>query len=128
MKKSEIVEETDENGTPTGRYKCLEGYESEYTDYNIITSYTESDVESFSTSVCTRFRTRGGVETGYYTCINGDKYELIGDSVSYDGGKTWTYENLQLGPMVESGSSWCELPAQTKWEITDDWTCQTEFD
>lgn len=122
-----LMMEVDENGTPTGRYKCLEGYESEYTDYNIITSYTESDIESFRTSVCTKFRTRGGGGTGIYTCINGDKYELIGDGISYDGGKTWDYSNLELGPMVESGSTWCDLPSETKWEITDNWICQTEI-
>ena len=123
-----LMMEVDENGTPTGRYKCLEGYESEYTDYNIITSYTESDVESFSTSVCTRFRAREAGGTGIYTCINGDKYEFIGDGVSYDGGKTWDYSNIELGPMVESASSWCELPVQYKWEITDDSTCLIEIE
>lgn len=122
-----LMMEVDENGTPTGRYKCLEGYESEYTDYNIITSYTESDVESFRTSVCTRFRTRSGAQTDMYTCIDGDKYAYIITQISYDGGKNWIddYET-QLGPMVESASSWCELPTDTKWVLTDEWGCRRE--
>ena len=121
-----LMQEVDGNGTPTGRYKCLEGYESEYTNYNIITSYTESDVESFRTSVCTRFRTRGAAPTGYYTCINGDKYELIGDQTTYDG-KHWIVDSYELGQMVESGSSWCEIEPQYKWKISDKWECVELF-
>lgn len=122
-----LMEEVDGNGTPTQRYKCLEGYESEYTNYNIITSYTESDVESFRTSVCTRFRARAAAPTGYYTCINGDKYELIGDQTSYDGGKHWIVDSYEIGQMVESASSFCEIEPQYKWIISDEWDCISQF-
>lgn len=120
-----LMQEVDGNGTPTGRYKCLEGYESEYTNYNIITSYTESDVESFRTSVCTRFRTRGGEPTGYYTCINGDKYEIITTQSSYDGGKTWFIDGgYEIGELVETGSTWCQETVETQWIINEDkWQC-----
>lgn len=123
-----LMQEVDGNGTPTGRYKCLEGYESEYTNYNIITSYTESDVESFRTSVCTRFRTRGGEPTGYYTCINGDKYEIISTQSSYDGGKTWFIDGgYKIGELVETGSTWCQETAETQWIINEDkWQCGYE--
>ena len=124
-----LMQEVDGNGTPTQRYKCLEGYESEYTNYNIITSYTESDVESFRTSVCARFRTRGAAPTGLYTCINGDKYELIVTSISYDGGKAWVNsDDYTVGEMVESASSFCEIEPQYKWEISDKWDCISQLE
>lgn len=123
-----LMEEVDGNGTPTGRYKCLEGYESAYTNYNIITSYTESDVESFRTSVCTRFRTRGAAPTGYYTCINGDKYELVKSQYSYDGGNTWVFDGgYEIGELVETGSTWCQETAETQWILDEDkWQCGYE--
>ena len=124
-----LMVEVDENNTPTGRYKCLEGYENEYTDYNIIGTYAESDVERFRTSVCTKFKTRGGVETGYYTCINGDKYEYLGNQVTYDGGKNWiNTEGMQLGPIVERDSSYCEIEPDYKWELTNKWVCESGSD
>ena len=120
-----LMEEFDSNGTPTGRYKCLEGYESEYTNYNIVGTYTEDEVESFRTSVCTRFRSRAGGGAGLYTCINGDKYEVFTDQISYDGGKTWEngYNEYELGEMVESGSSWCETEPSYEWRLTDEYQC-----
>lgn len=123
-----LMQEVDGNGTPTGRYKCLEGFESEYTNYNIITSYTESDVESFRTSVCTRFRTRGTAPTGYYTCINGDKYELVKSQYSYDGGNTWVFDGgYEIGELVETGSTWCQETVETQWILNEDkWQCGNE--
>ena len=121
-----LMQEVDANGTPTQRYKCLEGYENEYLDYNIIGTYTEDEAESFRTSVCTRFKTRAAAPTGYYTCINGDKYELIGEQTTYDG-KHWIVDSYELGQMVESGSSWCEIEPQYKWKISDKWECVELF-
>ena len=124
-----LMQEVDGNGTPTQRYKCLEGYESAYTNYNIITSYTESDVESFRTSVCTRFRARGGAPTGYYTCINGDKYELLVTSISYDGGKAWiNSDDYTVGEMVESASSFCEIEPEYEWRLGEEWDCRPQLE
>ena len=119
-----LLQEVDENGTPTGRYKCLEGYESVYTDYNIIGTYTEDEVESFKTSKCTRFRTRGGIETTYYTCINGDKYELYANQVSYDAGKHWIDDDsYTIGNLIEVGSTDCEIEPQYEWRLSEMWDC-----
>lgn len=124
-----LLQEVDENGTPTQRYKCLEGYESVYTDYNIIGTYTEDEVESFKTSKCTRFRTRGGIETTYYTCINGDKYELYANQVSYDAGKHWIDDNsYTIGDLIETGSTDCEIEPQYEWRLSEKWTCIQEFE
>lgn len=122
-----LMEEFDANGTPLGRYKCLEGYERYYTNYNIVGTYTKDEVESFRTSVCTRFKTRGGAASALYTCIDGNKYILSCSQVSYDGGKHWIDGDVyELGEMVESGSTWCELPVETEWRETDKWICGNE--
>lgn len=123
-----LMQEVDGNGTPTGRYKCLEGYESEYTNYNIIGTYTEDEVESFRTSVCTRFRTRSGGSSGEYTCINGNKYELLTTQISY-GNDNWLNvgDEYIIGELVESASSWCEAEVQTKWVLNrDKSTCRID--
>lgn len=119
-----LMQEVDGNGTPTGRYKCLEGYESAYTNYNIVGTYTEDEVESFRTSRCTVFRARGGAASTLYTCIDGNKYILLCNQVSYDGGKHWIDGDVyELGEMVESASTWCDLPAETEWRETDKFIC-----
>lgn len=124
-----LMQEVDGNGTPTQRYKCLEGYESEYTNYNIVGTYTEDEVESFRTSVCTRFRTRGAAPTGYYTCINGDKYELLVTSISYDGGKAWiNSDDYTVGEMVESASSFCEIEPEYEWRLSEEWECRPQLE
>ena len=123
-----LMQEVDGNGTPTGRYKCLEGYESEYTNYNIVGTYTQSEVESFRTSRCTVFRARGAAPTGIYTCINGDKYELVESKISFDGGKTWILDGgYEIGELVETGSTWCQETAETQWILDEDkWQCGYE--
>lgn len=123
-----LMQEVDGNGTPTQRYKCLEGYESEYTNYNIVGTYTESDVESFRTSVCTRFKTRSNGVTSFYTCIDGDKYALVADQASYDGGKAWVDGGVySLGELIERGSSDCEAEPQYEWRLTDEWGCAEQL-
>lgn len=125
-----LLQEVDENGTPTQRYKCLEGYESVYTDYNIIGTYREDEVESFKTSKCTRFRTRGAT-TSMYTCINGDKYELVRNDLSYDGGKHWIFDDgyYTIGDLIESGASECEIEPEVKWVLNEDkFVCVDHFE
>ena len=125
-----LMEEVDGNGTPTQRYKCLEGYESAYTNYNIVGTYTEDEVESFRTSVCTRFRARG-TATSMYTCVNGDKYELVRNDLSYDGGKHWIFDDgyYTIGDLIESGASECEVEPEVEWVLNEDkFTCIDHFE
>lgn len=62
---------------------------------------------------------------GNYTCQNGDKYKLLEEYVSYDGGTTWTKTGVtKLGEMVESASTWCEQSGITySWVLTDKYQC-----
>ena len=64
-----------------------------------------------------------------YYCQNGDKYQAVFKYISYDVGQTWTKtNNTMLGEMVESASTWCELPVQYKWELTNEYVCEsTEY-
>ncbi|MBO7694746.1 MAG: leucine-rich repeat domain-containing protein [Methanobrevibacter sp.] len=59
-----------------------------------------------------------------YSCVDGDKYKLLEEFVSYDGGTTWSKTGrTQLGDLVEAASSYCEEPIEYKWELTDSWVC-----
>ena len=64
-----------------------------------------------------------------YYCQDGDKYQAVFKYISYDIGQTWTKtNNTMLGEMVESASTWCELPVQYKWELTNEYVCEsTEY-
>lgn len=46
-----LKQEVNRNGVPTGRYKCLEGYESRFPTLNIIGTF--SNTQTFSNSDCT---------------------------------------------------------------------------
>ena len=122
-----LMQEVDGNGTPTGRYKCLEGYESEYTNYNIVGTYDEAP--RFASSDCGRSMARGSRVVGY-TCIDGDKYELRVNTISYDNNKTNVDEDeyYYIGSMVESASPWCYEEVQYKWELTTEWVCRPQFE
>ena len=121
-----LMEEVDGNGTPTGRYKCLEGYENRYSNYNIVGTYEEAP--RFNSSDCARSMARRVNTDEIFTCINGDKYSIKFTQMSYDNNKTWVrVSDYELGEMVESGSSWCEIEPQYKWEISDEWECIAQF-
>ena len=64
-----------------------------------------------------------------YYCQDGDKYQAVFKYISYDAGQTWAKtNNTMLGEMVESASTWCELPVQYKWELTNEYVCEsTEY-
>lgn len=121
-----LMQEVDGNGTPTGRYKCLEGYENRYSNYNIVGTYEEAP--RFTSSDCARSMARRVNTDEIFTCINGDKYSIKFTQMSYDNKKTWVrVSDYELGEMVESGSSFCEIEPQYKWEISDEWDCVSQF-
>ena len=122
-----LMQEVDGNGTPTGRYKCLEGYENRYSNYNIVETYDEAP--RFASSDCARSMARGSRVVGY-TCVDGDKYELRVNTISYDNNKTNVDEDeyYYIGSMVESASPWCYEEVQYKWELTTEWVCRPQFE
>lgn len=59
-----------------------------------------------------------------YTCMDGNKYELLRRFISYDDGETWIEQpELKLGEFVEAESSFCEQEISYKWVLTDEWIC-----
>ena len=121
-----LMQEVDGNGTPTGHYKCLEGYENRYSNYNIVETYEEAP--RFTSSDCARSMARRVNTNEIFTCINGDKYSIKFTQMSYDNKKTWVrVSDYELGEMVESGSSFCEIEPQYKWKISDEWECIDQF-
>jgi len=62
-----------------------------------------------------------------YTCVSGNKYKLLYEYISTDGGTTWTKTgNTMVGDLVEEQSSYCQEPIEYKWVLTDQWVCGNE--
>ena len=122
-----LMQEVDGNGTPTGRYKCLEGYENRYSNYNIVETYDEAP--RFASSDCARSMARRVNSDTYYTCVDGDKYSIKFTEISYDNKKSWVrISKYELGDLVEADSSFCEIEPQYKWAISDEWDCISQFE
>ena len=84
-------------------------------------------------SLIQEFDSRCGSQTKWewdnesYTCQNGNKYKLLYEYVSTDGGTTWTKTgNTMVGDLVEEQSSYCQEPIEYKWVLTDQWVCGNE--
>lgn len=121
-----LMQEVDGNGTPTRRYKCLEGYENRYSNYNIVGTYDEAP--RFASSDCARSMARRVNSDTYYTCVDGDKYSIKFTEISYDNKKSWVrISKYELGDLVEADSSFCEIEPQYKWVISDEWDCISQF-
>lgn len=59
-----------------------------------------------------------------YTCVSGNKYKLLYEYISTDGGTTWTKTgNTMVGDLVESASTWCTSAITYEWRITNQWVC-----
>ena len=59
-----------------------------------------------------------------YTCVSGNKYKLLYEYISTDGGTTWTKTgNTMVGDLVESASTWCTSAITYEWRITSQWVC-----
>ena len=59
-----------------------------------------------------------------YTCVDGNKYKLLYEYISTDGGTTWTKTgNTMVGDLVESASTWCTSAITYEWRITSQWVC-----
>lgn len=70
---------------------------------------------------CRSIETYSGIG---YTCIDGDKYELLRRYLSWDDGETWVEQDeVKLGEFIEADSSFCEQETQYKWVLTDEWAC-----
>lgn len=73
-------------------------------------------------SRCGGYSTRW-VTSSTYTCIDGNKWSIEEQEISYDG-TNWTKNGVtKLGTMVESASSFCEETVEYKWVLTDKWQC-----
>ena len=64
---------------------------------------------------------------GNFICIDGDKYKLYQEEISYDDGVTWSLTGkVKLGEFVEEDSAFCEQNVEYKWVLTDDSVCVDE--
>ena len=94
------------------------------TNINTPTSeYRTGSVIQQNDSRCGSVQTRWTRNTSAYTCVDGDKWSIDEEEVSYDG-TNWTKDgNTRLGEMVESASSFCEEEVEYEWRLTTNWQC-----
>ena len=130
-----IQDKTYEQWVATSDYLCDSG--NSYVKESRYTGTTSNDIntptgESRKGSLiqqndprCQSSQTRWVFDGNYY-CINGDKYKVEEEEISYDG-TNWTKTGLtRLGEMVEADSSFCDEtinPVQYEWRITTKWQC-----
>ena len=72
---------------------------------------------------CSTVQTKWEWDNESYYCVNGNKFKVLFEWVSYDG-TNWTKTgNTQLGEMVEEASEWCESQVSYSWVITTNYDC-----
>ena len=72
---------------------------------------------------CATVQTRW-VTSSANTCIDGDKWSIEEEEISYNAGQSWNKTgNTRLGQMVESASTFCEQDVQYEWRLTTKWQC-----
>lgn len=70
-------------------------------------------------------RTTRWSNLGHFTCDGKNKYSILEEEESYDGGTTWTKTGAtRLGNLVEENSSYCDQEVTYKWVITDNTICE----
>jgi hypothetical protein len=127
-----IQDKTYERWVDTDGYVCDSGnsyvLQARYTgttstNINTLTSETRKGalIQQHDTR-CVGHDTRW-VSSSTYTCIDGDKWSIEEQEISYDG-TNWNKNGItRLGTMVESASSFCNQEVQYKWVLTDQWQC-----
>lgn len=79
--------------------------------------YKPGVVIEYGSEDCMNSITKDEFDGNYY-CIDGNKFEAIEQSVSYDDGKTWQKNGTtSLGKLVEVNSDWCNLPVDYEWRL-----------
>lgn len=106
--------------------------------YHIEVKYTGTTADNINTrtsetrkgSLIQSGDTRCGSQTKWewdnvsYTCVDGNKYKLLYEYTSTDGGTTWTKTgNTMVGDLVEEQSSYCEQPIVYGWSATSQYNC-----
>ena len=68
---------------------------------------------------------RWNKSTGFYVCVDGNKYDRWDEEVSYDMGDTWTKTGIsEIGYLVEEHSTWCDSVVSTyEYRLTTNWQC-----
>ena len=96
---------------------------------NVRTSETKAgEVIKYNDPRCVPTQTKWEF-VGNYTCVDGNKYKVIEEFISYDAGQTWTKTGqTKLGSMVESASTWCEESVVYSWVLTDKFQCDEDED
>lgn len=128
-----IQDKTYEQWVAGSDYICESGNsyykESRYTgttSNNINTptgEYRKGSLIQSGDTRCATVQTRW-VTSSAYTCIDGDKWSIEEEEISYNTGQSWNKTgNTRLGQMVESASTFCNQDVQYEWRLTTKWQC-----
>ena len=125
-----VKEEVWANGTPTGRYMVMSGYEDEFYYLNIVGTFNDEVTFYQPECTCSNSRPKYDWETlpisEDYECDSAaTKYYKVAQIVSYDCGETWEETgNYRKGDVYETGSTDCGY--RERWvnmDITDGYYC-----
>lgn len=125
-----VQEEVWANGTPTGRYKVMDGYEDEFYYLNIVGTFDDEVTFYQPECNCSNGRPRYDWQTlsidDDYDCDSAaTKYYKEAQVVSYDCGETWEQTGqYRRGGVYEYNSTDCGY--EERWvniPITEDYWC-----
>ena len=125
-----VQEEVWANGTPTGRYKVMEGYEDEFYYLNIVGTFDDEVTFYQPECNCSNGRPRYdwqalSIDDDYDCDATATKYYKEAQVVSYDCGETWEQTGqYRRGSVYEYNSADCGY--EERWvniPISEDYWC-----
>ncbi len=73
---------------------------------------------------CSSSQTKWEWDGESYYCVDGNKFKVEYEYISYDGGINWIKTgNTRLGDMVEADSEWCNSAVTYSWVLTSRYEC-----
>ena len=73
---------------------------------------------------CSSSQTKWEWDGESYYCVDGNKFKVEFEYISYDGGINWVKTgNTRLGDMVEADSEWCNSAVTYSWVLTSKYEC-----
>lgn len=123
---SEDDESCDYICSGTSKYKKEYRYTGTTTgDWSLTGEFRAGGLISTTSSDCSKLTKYQFLN--HYVCVDGDKYKLLEEQESLDGGTTWQTTGLaKLGDFVEASSDFCNQTITYSWVLTDKPICANE--
>lgn len=76
---------------------------------------------------CSSSQTKWEWDGENYYCVDGNKFKVEFEYISYDGGINWIKtSNTRFGDMVEADSEWCNSAVTYSWVLTSIYECESD--